>query len=160
MLKESGVHTAIETSGFCEWNNLERIIKFTDLVLYDIKHLDPEKHKLFTGVSNEIILKNLKMICNKEKSVIIRVPLIPDINDSDSDLLKIAQIAKENRVIEVHILPFHQMGESKWYSLDMRYLCAEITSPSQERLNRVREIFEEAGISVNIGGLGNKVWRA
>jgi len=152
--KWEGIHTAIETSGFCSWLVLKTILEFIDLVLYDIKHLDPVKHKFFTGKSNKIVLENLEHIVNSKKLIIIRVPLIPGYNDDENNLKTIAQIAKWANA-EVQVLPFHQFGKPKWRALDFDYECSSFKSPSRSSLKKVSRLMRKEGVYFNIVGSGN-----
>lgn len=154
-IKESNINTVIETSGYCKWEDLKSILDYTDLILYDIKHLDPEKHKLYTGVSNHLILENLQKIKEMNKNVIIRFPLMPDVNDDQTHVKEVARLAKQIGALEIHILPFHQLGESKWQCLNKEYKCSSWKVPDESRVDQVREWMEELGINVNVGGSGD-----
>ena len=96
MLKERGIHTAIETCGACELARFKTLIENVDLVLFDLKHADTNIHKKYTGMGNEEILRNLSYIGDQKKALIIRVPLIPGINDSPSNLIAVAKYALQN----------------------------------------------------------------
>lgn len=154
-LKNSGVHTAIETSGYCKWENMKKILNYTDLVLFDIKHPYSEQHKHYTGVENKLILDNLKKICLEKIPIIIRFPMIPGVNDDPNIIKEVAKIAINAKAIELHILPFHQVGEPKWYSLDKNYTFASKKMPTKESLLLAKSIICDMGINVNIGGTGN-----
>jgi pyruvate formate lyase activating enzyme len=153
-IKKENIHTAIETCGFCRWARLKEILEYTDLVLYDIKQLDPIQHLCYTGKSNEIILDNLKKISTMGKSLIIRFPLIPGINDDENSINKIAYLAKDNDA-EIQILPFHQFGKSKWYALGIDYDYSSLKPPSKRSLEKIKRMISEIGVTVSIGGSGN-----
>ncbi len=89
--KEKGVHTAVETAGYVPWENLARVIPYTDLYLYDVKHMNLEKHLKFTGGENKIILENLSKLVNSDNNIIIRNPVIPGFNNTVGELNKIAE---------------------------------------------------------------------
>lgn len=115
--KELGLHTAIETCGYTSWEVLERFFECTDLVLFDIKHIDNEEHKKGTGMSNEKILENAEKMA-KVKAILVRVPLIPGFNDSEQDVRKIAAFAATlSKEIEVDLLAYNPLGEGKYESL-------------------------------------------
>ncbi len=154
-VKEKGIHTAMETCGYCESKEFRRAIEYCDMILFDIKHTDSDMHKKFTGVRTEWIMENLKTAQQMQKDIIIRIPLIPNVNDSDENLHRTAQIAKEVGAREIHILPFHQAGESKWDSLGREYECESWQLPEEELLKHAEDILKESGIIVNIGGHGN-----
>jgi len=110
----NGLHTAIETSGYANWESFERVLRHLNLVFYDLKQMDPVKHKEFTGVSNKLILENAKKIDSKGISMIIRIPIIPGYTDSEENIREIAKFTKELKTVrEVNLLPYHRLGESK-----------------------------------------------
>jgi len=152
--KEEGIHTAIETSGYGRWEDLEYILKYTDLVLFDIKHLDPEKHKQYTGVGNELIQKNLRRTREVTANIIARLPMIPQVNDDVNTVHQVGVTLRDLDIKEAHILPFHQSGELKWLSLDMDYPFEGWQGLTAEDVLSAKDILEYYGISVSIGGSG------
>jgi len=92
--KEKGIHTVLDTSGYAKWQDFELILKYVDSVLYDIKHMDSEKHKELTGVGNRMILENIKKVDKLDIPIIIRFPLIPGINDSKENFYELAYLIK------------------------------------------------------------------
>lgn len=125
LLKECNakdIDTAIETCGYSDEESLEKVIPYVDLALYDIKHMDEEKHKEFTGDGNAKILKNARLIVEKHKSMKIRIPVVPGYNDSDENIENIAKFACTlNNVDEINLIPYHSFGESKYNSLGKHY---------------------------------------
>lgn len=153
--KESGVGTAIETCGYCAWDRFLPIVEQCDMLLYDIKHMDPETHRRYTGVDNACILDNLRRIGRMHKRIIIRIPLIPGVNDAAENLRSTAHMAKEVGAEEIHVLPFHQLSEGKWDALGRDYSFRDYREPSPEELASAKQTLEEAaGLSVNVGGHG------
>jgi pyruvate formate lyase activating enzyme len=151
LCKSRGISTALETSGFAPWENIETILPFTDLMLFDVKHMDAEKHKASVGVSNELILENLGRIDNSGTPLIIRVPTIPGFNDTTDNMKKLAALAKTlKHVKEVHLLPFHSLGRSKYGGLDVCYDAAEIEPPSMEAMQVLASVFEGSGIKTAV----------
>jgi len=155
LCRDAGIHTAIETSGYASWEVLRRVLEYTDLILYDFKHMDPRKHKEYTGVSNELILENARRI-SRESSVPIwaRVPIIPGYNDSFENFEATARfIANElgKAVKQVNLLPYHRLGESKYERLERSYSLA-IEPPTEEHMLRLKKIFESYGLETYIGG--------
>lgn len=151
-LKEKNIHTAIETCGFGPWEKLQTILDYTDLVLYDIKHMDSNVHKKYTGQGNQQILRNLKNCNSLGKKIIIRMPYIPGVNDTEENLYKVGDLACKLNISMIHLLPFHKMGEGKWNGLGKNYPFSSVEMPSKESLKHAERLFESMGLSVNIGG--------
>lgn len=114
--KNAGIHTAVDTAGNVPWESFEKILPFTDLFLYDIKALSPELHKIGTGVSNELILENLKKLSGRA-DIIIRIPVIGGYNDNETELKQIAEYLKEIKIVKAEPLPYHAMGKHKYIAL-------------------------------------------
>ncbi len=141
-VKEMGIHTAIETCGYGSWENLQQIIKYTDLVLFDIKHPGSERHKQITGVDNSLILENLERLCHSGYQVILRIPLVPDVNDDEKTIADIARIAIKNRIEKIDILPFHQIGESKWAAIGKTYTFDAMHPNENDKVQFVKGLLE------------------
>jgi pyruvate formate lyase activating enzyme len=153
--RNAGIHTAIETCGFARWDVLKTILKHTDLVLYDIKHMDPDKHKQHTTVCNQLILDNAKKIRLELKlPMLARLPVIPGYNDSPENLNAAAQfIARElGTDVNVHLLPYHRLGETKYERMEKPGGCVRIDPPGDDRMQSLKKIFESFGLTVIIGG--------
>jgi pyruvate formate lyase activating enzyme len=149
---ERNLHTAIETTGFAAWETLRRVVRDTDLVLYDLKHLDSDVHQHFTGVPNDLILANVQRIVH-ERPTIIRIPLIPSFNVDMAHLESMAAfIVNLAGPPTVHLLPYHRLGEGKHSRLGSTYGFGDVDPPSDEELDATRSIFERAGLTVFIGG--------
>ncbi|MEL7564562.1 MAG: glycyl-radical enzyme activating protein [Dehalobacterium sp.] len=128
--QKRGIDTAIETSGFGKWEDLEKICRHSNLVFYDIKSMNSDKHKLYTGVNKELIIKNLVNMCQNspDTPVIVRTPLIPGFNDSGEDIEAIINfIAPLNNVKEYEIMPYHAFGEAKYRELGREYELDDIS---------------------------------
>ena len=150
--KSQGWNTAIETTGFGSSEAIEKVIPYVDTVLLDIKHIDPYTHKKFTGISNEVILKNAKRISQITKTV-VRVPIIPGFNYSYKDIEDIAKFVKTlNNVDTIHLLPYHTFGENKYDLLGIEYTLDGLKRLSKEDLNEHKRIVESHGIKCIIGG--------
>lgn len=150
--KSQGWDTAIETTGFGRSEAIEKVIPYVDTVLLDIKHIDPYTHKKFTGISNEVILKNAKRISQITKTV-VRVPIIPGFNYSYKDIEDIAKFVKTlNNVDTIHLLPYHTFGENKYDLLGIEYTLDGLKRLSKEDLNEHKKIVESYGIKCIIGG--------
>lgn len=153
--RNAGIHTAVETCGFAKWETLKSILEYVDLVLYDIKHMDPVKHKAFTKVSNERILDNAKRIrMELELPMLARIPVIPGYNDSLEALKAAAQfIARElGPSVSVHLLPYHRLGETKYERLEKPGLRTHIVPPKDSQTEEAKLLFAAEGLTVHIGG--------
>ncbi len=149
-LRENGVSSALETTGFAKEEIFQSVAKNADLLLYDVKHYDDELHKKFTGVSNELILKNLSWAIKENIDVVVRIPVIPKVNDSLDDARQFVSILKEIGVKEVNVLPFHQFGENKYDLLEMNYELDELEAIHSENLVEYKNIFDAAGLNISI----------
>lgn len=151
--KKNEYHTAVDTSGYGAAETIKSISGMTDLFLYDLKLIDDDKHIKYTGVSNKLILENLQVISQLGKSIIIRIPLIPGINDDESNIKASARIIQGTPGIEqVNILPYHNIAADKYNRLGKQSRLMEIPVPSGEYMESVAEKFLEYGIKVKIGG--------
>ena len=149
--KSEGLHTAIETAANCRWEVLAKLLSVTDLVMMDIKHLDPAKHREVTGSSNELILKNAERLAEKGKPLIIRVPVIPGVNDTADQIEAIARFVKSfSNLRYLELLPFHRLGESKYRALGIKYKAANLKTPPKTRMKELAEKAERH-VPVRIG---------
>jgi pyruvate formate lyase activating enzyme len=148
--KERGIHTAIETSGQAEWSILEKVLEYTDLVLYDIKHMDPAKHREGTGKTNELILENARKAAAKRR-LWVRMPLVPGFNDSEDNLTATARFAKEIGAAKVSLLPYHTWGMSKFGKLGRRFTMEDVPTPTSEHVEHCRKVVEDAGLMTAVG---------
>ncbi len=141
LCKENGIHTAVDTAGHVPYDYFERILPYTDLFLYDVKCLDSEKHKKFVGVSNARILENLEKLLAAGASVLVRIPVIPEVNDSAEEMKAVfAFLRKGNNAPRVELLPYHRMGEHKYTALGKEATLFEV--PSEEKMALLRKIFD------------------
>ncbi|MDO5650252.1 MAG: glycyl-radical enzyme activating protein [Gallicola sp.] len=151
--KERGYHVAVDTSGETSWENMEKVLPYVDLFLYDLKMVDDEKHKKYVGASNRIILENLIKLDEKNANINLRLPLIKGINDLEEDILKILDFIKDlNNISQINLLEYHSMGKEKYPRLGM---VNELTGDEQlggEKMEAIEKIFEKAGYKVVIGG--------
>ncbi len=148
-----GIHRALDTSGYAELEIVKQMAMETDLFLYDLKFMDTEKHMHFTGVSNQLILANLKYLARSGAQVIIRLPLIPGINDDDKNIDLVGMFLRVLPEIEtVHILPYHGYQQNKYVRLETEYMLKDIPLPTPESLFRAEKRLESFGLKVDIGG--------
>lgn len=152
--KQEGVHTAIESCSFASRNVVDQVFQYVDLALLDIKHMDSVKHQEYTGVPNEQILDNIRHVYHDLKvPVFVRVPTIPGYNDSDENISATAKFVVDQlgMDVEIHLLPYHRMGESKNESLgnEMNF---SIDIPDNSHMNHLKELVESYGLKAQIGG--------
>lgn len=151
--KAKGFHTALDTSGYAPWATLERVSEQVPLFLYDLKLMDDRKHQRFTGVSNELILANLRELASRGAAIIVRFPLIPGINDDPENIRRIGEfVASLARPCPINILPYHRAGIAKYAKLGRAYPLPEIEPPTEERLAEAARALAEFGLEVLIGG--------
>ena len=150
---ESGINTAIETTGFADWEVIEQFIPEVDVFLMDIKHTNSVKHKEFTTRPNELILENARKIAEKAKRLIIRVPVIPGFNDTVEEIGEIAKFtASLPNVNEIHLLPYHRMGKDKYDGLGRPYLMGDVTSPTADKMQELLAVCKSYGLTTHLGG--------
>ncbi len=148
-----GIHTAMESTGFAPFETIERYLEYLDLYLMDIKHINPEKHKEFIGKTNERVLENAKKIAKKAKELIIRVPVIPTFNDTETEIAEIAQFAKSLGTVEqLHLLPYHPYGSDKYKALGREYTMSHIAPPSEDKMQTLLSVVNSYGLNGQIGG--------
>ena len=139
--KENGIHTAVDTAGHIPFESFEKILPYTDLFLYDIKIFDSQKHKQYVGVSNELILENLKKLFERKAKLWIRIPIIPDVNDSIEEIQKIKDFLKTIGTPEkIELLPYHAMGENKYRAIGKEPQIFK--TPDAENMKRLKEILD------------------
>lgn len=154
MLKRSGVSQALDTCGMVEWSQFERLLPHADLVLYDIKAMDPELHRRLTGARNDGIIDNLKRLDGWGIPIWIRMPVVRGIND-DREMLTAAAdlLSKLRSVRRVEILPFHRYGQVKYGALGRVYTGQEFEAPGAGELEEIREIVGRSGIETTVSNI-------
>lgn len=153
--KSNGYNTAVDTSGYSSSENYKVIIPFTDLFLFDIKHLDEANHIESTGVSNTGILDNYRLLLSGGKDMMVRIPVIPGFNDDQEHLERLRDFLTETKtgsLKRINLLPFHKTGSSKYKRFNLPYKMDGIEPPSKEKMQNMKTFFEETGIKVKIGG--------
>ena len=150
--KNKGINTAIETSGFGPWKDLKSILEYTDLVLYDIKHMNSQKHFEGTGRDNELILENAKKIAMLNIPMIIRLPVIPEFNDSEDNIEELLTFAKELKVKEIDFLPYHELGVAKYNQLGRKCRFGHKKSFKEETAKKFKNRAELWGFKSKVGG--------
>jgi pyruvate formate lyase activating enzyme len=151
--------TAIETCGECPWESLERLLPVTDLLMMDIKHIAPDKHRSATGKSNERILENARRLALTDKPIVFRTPVVPTVNDSSDDIGQIAAFVRTlmelrsaqangqvSAGITYELLTFHRLASAKYRSLGLEYRASAIEPPSKERMLELAEVATRLGV--------------
>lgn len=149
-LKEHNIHTAIETTGYANPKIFNEFITNVDLILYDLKHYDSQRHFEYTNVYNEIIIENLKTAVSIGKEVVIRIPVIPKVNNSLEDAVNFCKLIKSIGAKNVNLLPFHQFGQKKYSLLCREYKFKGVQQLHEEDLLEYKNIFIENGLNCTI----------
>ena len=150
--KENYVHTAVDTCGYTLTSEGFRVLQEADLLLFDLKGMEPKEHLKNTGVSNEPILRNLKRLDAMGKSIIIRVPIIPGYTDSAENIKATAEFLSKLKSVErVDLLAYHEYGAVKYEQLGRVYK-SHIQPPGEEHINDIKDVFERYGFNVQLGG--------
>ena len=150
--KEMGINTAIETTSCMDYDIIEKLLPYIDTYLMDIKHVNSDKHKEFTGRDNELILSNAKRLARDAKKLIVRVPVIPTFNDTPNEIFEIATYAKEIGVEELHLLPYHRLGTDKYKGLGREYLMSHIDLIPKDKIETFENVVKSVGLVCKIGG--------
>lgn len=139
--RERGIHTTVDTCGYAPWEVVDRVREYTDLFLYDLKLMDDARHRKYTGVSNEPILRNLRRLAELGQAIILRVPIVPGVNDRDECLRRIAGFAASlPNLAGIEPLAYHRIGIEKYRRMGKEYRLAEVVPPDEERMEQVRRI--------------------
>lgn len=147
-VKVKGIHTAVDTCGCVEWDSFQKVIPYTDLFLYDLKHMDSTRHQELTGQGNEKILHNLRKLAKMHTQIEIRIPLIPGCNDDDRNLADTAAFLASNAIDKVRILPYHSLARAKYEALGLSYRMPDVSPPSAEQLETAKDFFRKANLTV------------
>jgi pyruvate formate lyase activating enzyme len=146
-LKQMGLHTAVDTSGYVPWASIEKTLDVCDLYLYDVKCIDPGYHKEYTGVDNAPIIDNLKRLSSTGKNIWIRVPVIPDFNDRCDEMESIASfVATLEGDKQTTLMPYHTLGAGKYRTLGLEYTYKSSAKLEKDRLEEFKKIFEKQNI--------------
>lgn len=142
---EENIHSVLDTSGYGDPEDVKRVLRYTDLVLLDIKHMDPETHKEHTGVSNRRILKNAELMTN-ESEVRISLPLVGNFNNSKENIKKTIEFASSLGVEYIDVEPFHKLGEKKYEMLGIESRFPDFEEISAQEVNEVLEMIRSKGL--------------
>ena len=146
LAKKKGLHIAMETCGYAPYERLKAIISFLDLILYDIKAIDPVLHKRLTGQDNEIILGNFDRLLITKAEIMVRVPLIPKLTATKKNLKDICLFLRNRGIMKVNLLPYHNMGEAKLEKINSPLKPLNLSRLDNGELTNISTLFQDAGI--------------
>jgi pyruvate formate lyase activating enzyme len=150
--RKRNIRTAVDTCGCVSSKAIEKIKDRVDLFLYDLKIMDDEKHKKYTGKSNKQILRNFKILAENRNDLLVRLPVIPGINDDSKNIQMVADFMLSCGATRICLLSYHRSGIEKYRSLNKRYNLKSIRTPSDQELEMIKDQFEGSGIVAKIGG--------
>jgi pyruvate formate lyase activating enzyme len=152
--KKYGIHTTVDTCGYASPEQFERVLPLTDLLLFDLKHMDPALHKKHTGVDNGPILSNAAYLLEQGAPVIFRIPVIPGINTTEPEVSAMVRFLSQGaaKMKEVHLLPYHRIAGNKYRKLNMEQHLAGVDVPDEQMMFQLKETFKQTGLDVIIGG--------
>ncbi len=151
--KQKSIHTCVDTTGFVSSEKMKKVAELTDLFLFDLKIVDDELHQKYTGISNHLILENLQMLDKLGKDIWIRFPLIPGINDDESNIFRMLEFLNHlQKKHPVQILPYHKIGKHKYSRFGIDYKMEGVEESSQKHIDSIKKYFEDAGFAVTVGG--------
>lgn len=150
--KKIDLHTTVDTTGYASYEIFEKINPYVDLYLFDLKIIDSQKHKKYTGVDNFLILENLEKLNLNGTNIRIRLPLIPDITDTNENIESTAKTISNLNFKSIDILPFNEIGKSKYPRLEMENRLEEAKVQSDEKIKNIEKLFEKYNIKVKIRG--------
>ena len=149
-----GIHRAVDTSGFVDTETLLRVATHTDLFLYDLKHMDSTMHEKYTGIPNEKILENLKILAENGNSVFVRIPLIEGVNADEKNIEAMAVFVNSlpGERKPVNLLPYHNIATRKYEKLGMAHNAGIMREPDKARIEKCIGIFRKFGLKATVGG--------
>ena len=149
---DHGVHTALDTAAHVPWHAFQAVLPHTDLVLLDIKIMDPERHREATGVGNEQVLANARRLAETDLPVVVRVPIVPGYTDDEANIAAIAAFVQGlPNVEQVELLPYHCFAEAKYQRLGRPYVLEGAQPPPREHLQRLVGVLEGHGLKAKAG---------
>ena len=152
-LKSKNIHVVMDTSGFFNYDSFSDLIDKVDMFLFDLKIMDPQKHRKYTGRSNELILENLSKISHLGKPIAARIPIITAVNDSEKNIRETTEfLMKLENITRIHLLPYHKGGEAKRKRLGRQKSIENFRAPSEKKIEDIKRIISGYGFSVKIGG--------
>jgi pyruvate formate lyase activating enzyme len=146
--KEEGIHTCIETSAYGNWKDLAKILRYTDFLYVDIKHMNPSKHMEITGKSNDKILENISKVSKEYPNIptIVRIPIIPGYTDDIENIKATALFVRELGDFKIELLPYHKLGIYRYDALSRPYILRDLNPPSHNYIQMLKEVIEHYGV--------------
>ena len=151
-LRARRIPTVLDTCGMADPDLVARVSENVDLFFYDLKLMDPEKHRQYTGMGNDLILENLKRLAERKSAVVVRVPVVPGVNDDDANLDALVAFLKPLGLRKIDLLPYHRMGSDKYHRLHLSYRMEGTVPPSDGRMESLAARLTRDGFIVRIGG--------
>ncbi|MFC2089306.1 glycyl-radical enzyme activating protein [Bacteroidota bacterium] len=153
-LGKEGIHRAVDTSGYTSREIVLEAAEHTELFLYDLKIMDADLHKRFTGIDNRVILENAELLMERGAELIIRIPVIPGINDTEQELAAFTDFlsTRSNHIRQIDLLPYHSIGSDKYRRMDKEYELEELTEPTALWMEHLKGQMKTTGVPVSIGG--------
>lgn len=152
LFKNHELHLALDTTGYAKHEKFRKAVDHIDLILFDLKHMNEAKHFEYTGVSNQMIFKNLEYLIEKDKEIHIRFPMMPGLNDDEQNLDEmLTYLISKNHFKRIHLLPYHKIAAGKYEKLGMENKMNAIEEPNQNRVQEVKKYLETGGFEVVIG---------
>ena len=149
LCKQIGIHTAVQTCGMVPWESFQLVLPVLDLVIFDLKILDPQMHRQLTGFTNEQILANLKALDETAASIVIQIPLIPGLNDSDETLDAMFRLAGDiKNLVGVNLLSYHNLGAGQYRRLGYPYQLESLPVPDAGYLLNKIQLAEQYGLPI------------
>lgn len=155
--REEQIHTCLESTFHAHWSEIEKVLPYADLLISDIKHMDPDSHKNWTGVSNQLILSNLERLASLNRELILRIPVIPGVNDDMANIEATADFILHNlngKIRTLQLLSFMRLGEEKYTSLGIPYAMSDTRvnrKSFQKHVNELADYFNSRGIHCLVG---------
>lgn len=151
--KEKNIHVCLDTCGYADTEKYKKIAPYVDVFLFDYKITGAKEHEKYTGVRNELILKNLDMLCKDNHAVILRCPIIPGINDREEHYKNIAELSRKYpQIIEVNLMTYHDMAKGKAAQIGVTYALADLKTIEKEEKHKIYQKVERYGCQKLKGG--------
>jgi pyruvate formate lyase activating enzyme len=151
LFKRNDLHLALDTTAYAKQEKFRRVVDKMDLILFDLKHMNDEKHFEFTGVGNQLIMRNLEYLIEEGKEILIRYPMMPGLNDDKKNLDEMLNYLKSKKSLNrIHLLPYHKIAAGKYKRLEMENKMKGIEEPNHKRVQEVKKYLETGGFEVVI----------
>jgi pyruvate formate lyase activating enzyme len=150
--RQRGIHTAVETSGYGPWRGYRALLEVTDLFLFDLKHMDDARHRELTGASNRLIHSNLRQLAAARAEIVIRVPCIPSVTDTETNIAASAAFARDLGIKTIHLLPYNAAAGAKYAWIGRPYGLSQLETQSDGQMETLAQICRSYGLTTRIGG--------